>query len=103
MDTDLYRFETRFLTFLNDKTDLKDENHCAHFCLTWKRLNVQKATKTKGFSMILRVRVFDCSTEKVFKRNQTRSRNKTRMVGRFVAEFAAIWDRFWEPKSNNNQ
>ena len=103
MDTDLYRFGKRFLVFFNDKTDLKGENNCTHFCITWKRLNVQKATKTKGFSMILRVRVFDWSTEKVSKRNQKRSRNKTRMVCRFVAKLWLILDRVWEPKSINNQ
>ena len=83
MDTDLYRFGTRFLAFFEDKTDLKGEKNCTHICITWKRLNVQKGTKTKGFSMILRVRVFDCSTENVSERSQKRSRNKTRMVSRF--------------------
>jgi len=87
MDTDLYRFGTGFLAFVKDKTDLKGEDNCTHFCITWKRLNVQKATKTNWFLMILRVRVFDCSTEKVSKRNQQRSRNKTRMVSRCAADF----------------
>ena len=49
MDTDLYRFGSRFLGFFNDKTDVRGEKNCAHFCITWKRLNVQKATKTDGF------------------------------------------------------
>ena len=40
-----------------------------------------KATKTEKCLMSLKVRVFDCSTEKVSKRNQTRGRKKTRMVG----------------------
>ena len=86
MDTDLYRFGNRFRAFFDDKKDLKRENNCSHFCITWKRLNVQKAAKTQRVLMILRVRVFDCATEKVSKRTQKRSRNNTRMVGRFVAE-----------------
>ena len=102
MNTDLYRFGRRFLAFFDDKTDLKGETNCTHFCITWKRLNAEKATKTIGFSMILRVRVLDCSTEKVSKRKQKRSRNKTRMVGVFFGDFLAIWDRFWKPKSSKN-
>ena len=85
MDTDLYRFRMRFLDFFDDKTSLRGEKTSTNFCITWKRLIVQEATKTKGFSMILRVRVFDCSTENVSKRNQNRSRNKTRMVSWFPA------------------
>ena len=81
-----YRVRRRFLVFVDDKTYLKGEKNCTHFCITWKRLNVQKATKTNEFSMILRVRVFDCSTEKVSKRSQTRSRNKTRMVSLFPTD-----------------
>ena len=87
MDTDLNRFGTRFLAFFDAERDLKRENNCTHFCITWKRLNVGKATKTHGFLMILKVRVFDCSTEKVSKRKQKRSRNKTCMVDRFFTEF----------------
>ena len=64
MDTDLYRFGKRVLAFVVDKTDLRREKNCTHFCITWKRLNVQKATQTNGCLMILRVRVFDCSTKK---------------------------------------
>ena len=52
MDTELYRVGIRFLAFVDDKTDLKGENNCTHFCITWKRLNVQTATQTDGFSMI---------------------------------------------------
>ena len=70
MDTDLYRFGNRFVDLFEDKTDLNGEKNCTHICITWKRLNVQKATKTNGFLMILRVRVFQCSTEKVSKRSK---------------------------------
>jgi len=48
MSTDLYRFGRRFLGFVDDKTNLKKETNCTHICITWKRLNVQKATKTNG-------------------------------------------------------
>ena len=103
MDTDLYRFGTRFLAFFDDTTSLKGEKNCTHFCITWKRLNAEKPTKTNEFLMILRVRVFDCSTEKVSKRKQNRTRIKTRMVSCFSADLCSIFERFWEPKSNKNQ
>ena len=86
MDTDLYRFGKRILTFCDDKTDLKGEKNCTRIYITWKRLNVQTATQTNGFAMILWVRVFDCPTEKVSKRNSNRSRNKTRMVSQVSAD-----------------
>ena len=47
-----YRFvalRDAVFSFFDNKTDLKGENNCSQFCTTWKRLNVPKATKSKGF------------------------------------------------------
>ena len=81
----------------------KGKTNCIHFCITWKRLKVQKAIKTNGVLMILKVRVFDCLKEKVSNRRQKRSRNKTFMVSRFLADFWWMLERLWTCFGNETQ
>ena len=64
IDTDLFNLGIRTLLIVEDQTETKWKTIGSKYNITCKRLNMLKAQTTIGFSMILVVRVFDCSMNK---------------------------------------
>ena len=103
MNTDLYCLVSRFLAFFDAATDLKGENNCDNFCITWKRLNVATATKHNGFQWFWRFECFIVRQKRFRKGSNIELESRLEWLVAFRQIFVWFASGFWEPKSNTNQ